>query len=67
MSNGMSFINNRWVFTGGPDRYKKRPNDDGTFMVMSCNAAGERPVYGGRNLSEADADAMIVRLSARRN
>ena len=67
MSNGMSFINNRWVFTGGPDRYKKRPNEDGTFTVVSWNAAGESSVYGGRNISEADADAMIARLSAGRS
>ena len=62
----MQFINNRWVFTGGPDRYKKRANDDGTFTVVSWNAAGERAVHGGRNLSEADADAMVSRLSAGR-
>jgi hypothetical protein len=45
MANGMSFIGNRWVFTG-PQSYVAEPANDGTadWLVYSVNAAGRRPM-----------------------
>lgn len=61
--NGMSFICNRWVFTG-PQGYRVRANeDDGTFTVVSYHAAAERPVWDGVRISEHEAHCMAARLS----
>ncbi|MCP9209544.1 hypothetical protein [Streptomyces cucumeris] len=62
--NGMSFIANRWVYTG-PRGYRVVPNGD-SFDVVSYNAAETRPVYGGQGLSEKDAHAMAQQLAAPR-
>jgi hypothetical protein len=65
-TNGMSFIGNRWVFTGSKGyRVKPDQHDEGLFMVVSYNATGERPFYGGRGLNKVDAHALAVRLSGR--
>lgn len=44
-TSGMSFINNRWVFTG-PQSYVAEPANDetGDWLVYSVNAAGRKPV-----------------------
>lgn len=60
---GMSFICNRWVFTG-PQGYRVRPNDDdGTFTTVSYNVAESRPVYGAIRVSEDEAHEMAARLA----
>lgn len=41
--NGMSFICNRWVFTG-PEGYRVRPNGDGSYNVYSYAHTSERAV-----------------------
>lgn len=45
MANGMSFIGNRWVFTG-PQSYVAEPVSDGTgeWVIVSVNAAGRKPI-----------------------
>jgi len=64
--NGMSFISNRWVFTGAEGYRVKQDTDDAhLFMVVRFNATGETPFYGGRGLSEDDAHAMAARLVGR--
>lgn len=61
----MSFIMNRWVFTG-PQGYRVRANeDDGTFTVVHYNASGAQPVWGGVRISEHAAHCMAARLSGR--
>lgn len=60
--NGMSFICNRWVFTG-PEGYRVKPEGDGTFRVVRYNATRTEGVYGGSGLTEDDAHAMAERLS----
>lgn len=63
---GMSFICNRWVFTG-PQGYRVVPQSDGDgFLVVSYAANGTRPVWvgdGSLNLSEDDAHALAARLA----
>lgn len=46
MSNGMSFIGHRWVFTG-PTSYEARPAVDGSgdWIVEYVTAAGRRPLH----------------------
>lgn len=61
----MSFINGQHVFTG-PEGYRIKPGKDGMFMVVSFTAAGERPVYGGIDLSEQMARVMVARLMSKR-
>ncbi|MGI5196910.1 hypothetical protein ACQEVY_25285 [Streptomyces sp. CA-288835] len=63
---GMSFICNRWVFTGA-EGYRVKPDsdDEGLFMVVRYNATGQTPFYGGRGLSERDAHEMAASLSGR--
>ena len=61
---GMSFISNRWVFTG-PEGYRVVQNGD-TFGVKRYNAASTSPVYGGTGLTEDDAHAMAERLAGPR-
>ncbi|UQA91649.1 hypothetical protein [Streptomyces halobius] len=60
---GMSFIANRWTFTG-PQGYRVVFDGDG-YTVLSYNGAEERPVPHGRGLSEDDAHALAARLSGR--
>lgn len=63
--NGMSFIGNRWVFTG-PQGYAVRPNDDGTFRVVSYHGTAERVAGSiGLSLPEDDAHALAERLASR--
>lgn len=58
---GMSFICNRWVFTG-PQGYRVVP--DGTaFQVVSYDATGTRPADWCRNLTEDEAHEMAARMS----
>ncbi|MET9385320.1 hypothetical protein ABZY09_30675 [Streptomyces sp. NPDC002928] len=65
-ASGMSFISNRWVFTGAEGYRVKQDSDDTHLsMVVRYNATGETPFYGGRGLSEDDAHAMAARLSGR--
>lgn len=61
---GMSFIANRWVFTGD-EGYEVRPDGNGTdtYSVWSYHAAGGSPTYGGLNMSEDDAHALAARLA----
>jgi hypothetical protein len=64
--NGMSFIGNRWVYTGAEGYRVKQDSDDAhLFMVVRYIAAGETPFYGGRGLSENEAHAMAARLAGR--
>lgn len=62
---GMSFICNRWAFTG-PEGYRVEPEEDGVglFRVVRYNAAGTEGVCGGRRLTEDAAHAMAKRLAA---
>lgn len=60
--NGMSFVCNRWVFTGGKG-YRVRPNDDGTFTVVSYAHTQTRVCYGGQNLTEDAAHAYAASLA----
>jgi hypothetical protein len=63
---GMSFIGNRWVFTGAEGyRVKPDPDDAGLFRVVRYTAAGETPFYGGSGLSEDDAHEMAAKLSGK--
>jgi hypothetical protein len=60
---GMSFICNRWTFTG-PEGYRVVP--DGTaFQVVRYDATGTSPTYLGQNLTEDEAHDMAARLSRR--
>lgn len=60
MANGMSFIGNRWVFTG-PQSYVVEPNLHGTgWLVVSVNAAGRRPVAAVTERSKAQEMAAIL-------
>jgi hypothetical protein len=45
MANGLTFLGNRWVFTG-PQSYETEPINDGTgeWVVISVNAAGCKPI-----------------------
>lgn len=63
---GMSFISNRWVFTG-PQGYRVKPRVDGTgFLVVSYTAAREMPVYSGTEpLTEDGAHELAASLSRR--
>lgn len=67
-ADGMSFISNRWTFTGAEGYRVKRDSDDAHLcMVVRYNATGETPFYGGRGLSKGDAHAMAARLAGRVN
>lgn len=59
---GMSFIGNRWVFTG-PSYYESEPNtsDNGGYVVVHVTAAGKRPV--ALTTTETAAQEMIAALS----
>lgn len=60
MANGMSFIGNKWVFTG-PQSYVVEANTAGTgWVVLSVNAAGRRPVAVVSTRSKADEMAAIL-------
>ena len=60
---GMSFICNRWVFTG-PRGYRVKPNGDGTFRVVSYNVSEDWRVVGhGERLSEDDAHELAARMA----
>lgn len=64
MANGMSFIGNRWVFTG-PQSYKVKHVSDGPgWLVVSVNAAGERPI-SGPIIERSRADEMASILNDR--
>lgn len=58
MANGMSFIGNRWVYTG-PQSYVSEPASDGTgdYVVWSVNAAGKRAV--ARRPDKIKADELV--------
>lgn len=55
-ADGMSFICNRWVFTG-PQGYRVTPNGDGTFHVVSYNAAETRLCWLGEDSRRMTEDA----------
>lgn len=59
---GMSFICNRWTFTG-PQGYRVVANGDGTFRVVSYNVAQTRPVYGDQAMTEDAAHALAASLA----
>lgn len=61
-ADGMSFIGNRWVFTG-PQGYRVKPDGNGTFKVVSYTVAGERLVHGGQGLTEPMAHVLAARLA----
>jgi len=66
-ANGMSFISNRWVFTGAEGyRVKQDPDDAHLFMVVRYSAAAETPFYGGRGLTEDAAHEMAASLAGPR-
>lgn len=65
-ANGMSFICNRWVFTG-PRGYRVQftgdgPDNDG-WSVFSYNAAGTRIVGHARGLTEDAAHEAAAQLA----
>lgn len=58
---GMSFIGNRWVFTGAEGYRVKADRDDAhLFMVVRYSAAGETPFYGARGLTEEAAHVLAA-------
>ena len=61
---GMSFICNRWVFTG-PEGYRVKRHDDGTFYVVHYTVAGETCTFCPRDMSEDDAHEYAARLAKR--
>lgn len=63
---GMSFICNRWTFTG-PQGYRVKQHTDGTFHVVSYTASSDYRVAGDMGLSEADAHALAARLAMPHN
>lgn len=65
--NGMSFIGNRWVFTGAEGYRVKQDRDDAhLYMVVRYNATGETPFYGGLGLSEDDAHTLAAEYAGPR-
>jgi hypothetical protein len=60
-ANGMSFICNRWVYTGS-EGYRVVPTDSG-WSVYRYDATGSHPVYGGQGLTVLDAHRMAHRLA----
>lgn len=63
--NGMSFICNRWVFTG-PQGYRVQftgGEGDNCWSVYSYTGAYSRPTYGGMSLTEDDAHAFAASLA----
>lgn len=61
--NGMSFICNRWVFTGSTG-YRVRANDDGTFRVVSYAHTSERVAGSARiRMTEEEAHAFAASLA----
>ncbi|MEV3860686.1 hypothetical protein AB0J38_41055 [Streptomyces sp. NPDC050095] len=63
--NGMSFIANRWVFTG-LEGYRVKPVDGG-FQVYHYTAAGERLAnYKTDPMSEDEAHELAAGLAAPR-
>jgi len=62
-NDGMSFLNNGWVFTG-PQGYRVVP-EGGTYTVVYYNAAGSGPVYNGTGLDEDAAHDLASRLRGR--
>ena len=63
---GMSFICNRWVFTG-PEGYRVVPRSDGDgFLVMRYDSDSTRPVWigeGSMNMTEDEAHALAASLA----
>jgi hypothetical protein len=62
--NGMSFISNRWVFTGA-EGYRVLPDRDDPhlFVVVRYNAASTTGFYGGRGLTEEAAHTLAASLA----
>lgn len=66
--NGMSFICNRWVFTG-PEGYRVVPQTDerGGFLVVRYNAAETHPVWLGSDdsmhMTEDEAHELAARMA----
>ena len=60
--NGMSFIANRWVFTG-PKGWRVEPNASGTAFNVVSMSDGRVAGLMGLNLSEDDAHAYAARLA----
>lgn len=64
--NGMSFICNRWVFTG-PEGYRVTAQSDGDgFLVIRYNGSSTRPVWvgeGSLNMSEDSAHELAASLA----
>lgn len=66
--NGMEFIGNRWVFTGGSGFrvvFDGTDGDGGDWAVLSYDGPHTRLVPGGRGLTEDEAHAMAARLASR--
>jgi hypothetical protein len=59
--NGMSFICNRWVFTG-PQGYRVQKQGD-KWSVVSYTATGTCPVSSGARMTEDDAHALAAELA----
>lgn len=67
--NGMSFICNRWVFTG-PQGYRVTPYMGDTarygWTVVRYDVAGSRPAgYSSEPMTETEAHEYAARLSGR--
>lgn len=65
--NGMSYINNRWVYTG-PQGYRVTydptpGNNTGEWTVLAYHGAHTTPLHGGTQLTEDAAHALAARLA----
>lgn len=63
--NGMSFICNRWVYTG-PKGYRVVFDGNGErpdWLVLSYAGSSTRPVYGGRHTTEDGAHEWAATLA----
>jgi hypothetical protein len=60
MASGMSFISNRWVFTG-PQSYTVEPavDESGDYVVWSVNAAGRTAVSRGPEGQQREMAAIL--------
>lgn len=60
--NGMSFICNRWTFTG-PQGFRVKRDMDGTFYVVSFAHTTETHVWNGAKLTEDKAHNLAASLA----